>query len=50
MKNLTHWLNADKISLHGKKAESVIFKLKKKKLECPIMINLNRKYSILLIQ
>ena len=34
MKNLTDWLNANKISLNVKKNELVIFKHKKKKLEC----------------
>ena len=43
MKNLTDWLNAIKISLNVKKTELVIFKHKKKKLECPIRIKLSRK-------
>ena len=43
MKNLTDWLNANKISLNVKKTELVIFKHKKKKLECPIRIKLSRK-------
>ena len=43
MKNLTDWLNANKISLNVKKTELVIFKHKKKKLECPIKIKLSRK-------
>ena len=43
MKNLTDWLNANKISLNVKKTELVIFKHKKKKLECPIRIKLCRK-------
>ena len=43
MKNLTDWLNANKISLNVKKTELVIFKHKKKKLECPIKITLSRK-------
>ena len=43
MKNLTDWLNANKISLNVKKTELVIFKHKKKKLECPIRIKLTRK-------
>ena len=38
MKNLTNWLNANKISLNVKKTELVIFKHKNKKLECPIKI------------
>ena len=36
MKNLTDWLNANKISLNFKKTELVIFRHKKKKLECPV--------------
>ena len=43
MKNLTNWLNANKVSLNIKKTELVIFKNKNKKLECPIKINLSRK-------
>ena len=43
MKNLTDWLNANKISLNVKKTELVIFKHKKKKLECPVRIKLSRK-------
>ena len=42
-KNLTNWLNANKISLNVKKSELVIFKHKNKKLECPIKIKLSRK-------
>ena len=49
MKNLTGWLNANKISLNVKKTELVIFKHKKKKLQCPIRIKLSRK-RLLLIQ
>ena len=43
MKNLTDWLNANKISLNVEKTELVIFKRKKKKLKCPIRIKLSRK-------
>ena len=44
MKNLTDWLNANKISCHFfKKTELLIFKHKKKKLECPVSINFSRK-------
>ena len=43
MKNLTDWLSATKISLNVKKTELVIFRHKKKKLECPIRIKLSRK-------
>ena len=39
MKNLTNWLNPNKISLNVKKTELVIFK-HNKKLECPIKIKL----------
>ena len=42
-KNLTDWLNANKLSLNVKKTELVIFKHKKKKLECPIRIKLSGK-------
>ena len=42
MKNLTNWLNANKISINIKKTELVIFKHKNKKLECPIKIKLIR--------
>ena len=43
MKNLTKWLNANKISLNVKKTELVIFKHKNKKLERPRKIKLSRK-------
>ena len=43
MENLTDRLNANKISLNVKKTELVIFKHKKKKLECPLRIKLSRK-------
>ena len=43
MKNLTNWLHPNKISLNVKKTELVIFKHKKKKLECPINIKVSRK-------
>ena len=43
MKNLTYWLNANKISLNVKKTELVIFKHQRKKLDSPIKIKLNRK-------
>ena len=43
MKNLTDWLNANKISLNIKRTELAIFKHKKKKLECSIRITLSRK-------
>ena len=43
MKNVTNWLNANKISLHFKKTELVIFKHKNEKLECQIKLRLSRK-------
>ena len=43
MKNLTNWLNANKISLNVKKTEPVIVKHKNKKLQCLIKIKLSRK-------
>ena len=42
MKKLTNWINANKISFNVKKIGLVIFKNKKKKLECPIKIKLSR--------
>ena len=43
IKNLTHWLNAHRISLNVKKAELVIFKHQRKKVDSPIKIKLNCK-------
>ena len=43
MKNLTDWLNANKISLKVKETELVIFKHKKKKIECPIRIKFSKR-------
>ena len=43
LKNLTYWLNADKISLNGRKTELAIFKHQTKKVDSPIKIELNRK-------
>ena len=43
MKNLTDWLNANKISLNVQKTELVIFKHQRKKLGGEIKIKLNRK-------
>ena len=40
MKNLTDWLNANKISLNVQKTEFVIFKHQRKKLEGDITIKL----------
>ena len=49
MKNLTNWLDANKISLNVKKTELVIFK-QKNKLEFQIkIIDTNRKKCALLI-
>ena len=46
MKNLTYWLNANKIALNIKKKNKLeIFKYKSKKLECPIKVKLSRKRS-----
>ena len=41
MKNLTEWLNANKILFNVEKTALVIFEHKKKKLECPIRIKLS---------
>ena len=43
MRNLTNWLNANKISLNVKNSELVIFKHRNKNLECLIKIKLSRK-------
>ena len=43
MKNLTVWLNANKISLNVDKTELVIFKHQRKKLDTEIKIKLNTK-------
>ena len=43
MKNLTDWLNANKISLNVQKTDLVIFKHQKKKFGCEVEIKLNRK-------
>ena len=43
MKNLTNWLNANKISFNIKKTELVTFKHKNKKLECQMKIKFSRK-------
>ena len=42
-RNLTYWLNANKISLNAKKTELGIFKQQRKKLDSPIKIKLNCK-------
>ena len=43
MKNLTVWLNANKISLNVEKTELVIFKHQRKKLDSESKIKLKRK-------
>ena len=43
MKNLTVWLNADKMSPNVTKTELVIFKQQKKSLEFLIKFKVNRK-------
>ena len=43
MKNLTVWLNANKISLNVQKTELVIFKHQRNNLDGEVKIKLNRK-------
>ena len=43
LKNLSYWLNANRISLNVKKTKLVSFKYQRKKLDSPIKIKLNRK-------
>ena len=43
MKNLNHWLSANKISINDRKTELVIYKHRNKKLECLIKIKLSKK-------
>ena len=43
LKNLTYWLNANKIALNVEKTELVIFKHQRKKLDSPTKIKINRK-------
>ena len=43
MKNLTDWLNANKISLNVQKTELVIFKHLRKKIDSKVKIKLSRK-------
>ena len=43
LKNLTNWLNANKISLNASKTELVFFKPKRKHIELDLKIKLNRK-------
>ena len=42
MKNLSNWLNANKISYNVKKTETIIFKSRRKKYEGVIKLKLNR--------
>ena len=42
-KNLTDWLNANKISLNVQNTELVIFKLQRKKIDSEVKIKLSRK-------
>ena len=49
MKNLTDWLNTNKISLNMQKTELIIFKHQRKKIDSEVKIkrlNLEEKYSI----
>ena len=43
LKFLVQWLNANKISLHVAKTEVVIFRRKKKQLDCDLNLKLCRK-------
>ena len=43
MKNLTDWLNANKISLNVPKTELVILKHQRKKIDSEIKIKLSKK-------
>ena len=43
LKNLTYWLNVNRISLNAKKIELEIFKHQQKKSDSPIKIKVNRK-------
>ena len=43
MKNITDWLNANKISLNVQKTELVIVKCQRKKVDSEVKINLSRK-------
>ena len=42
-KNLTNWLNANKISLNVDKTEMILFKPTKKPLHCQLKLKLNGK-------
>ena len=43
LKNLTNWLNANKISLNVDKTEMILFKPTKKPLNCQLKLKLNGK-------
>ena len=43
LKNLTNWLNANKISLNVDKTEMIIFRPTKQSLDCQLKLKLNRK-------
>ena len=43
LKNLTNWLNANKISLNVDKTEMIIFRPTKQSLYCQLKLKLNRK-------
>ena len=43
LKNLSNWLNANKISLNVGKTELVLFTSSKKQLDCDLKIKLNGK-------
>ena len=43
LKNLTNWLNANKISLNVDKTEMILFKPTKKPLDCQLKLKLNGK-------
>ena len=43
LKNLTNWLNANKISLNVDKTEVILFKPMKKPLDCQLKLILNGK-------
>ena len=47
MKNLTDWLNANKISVNVQKTELVIFKHQRKKLDSEVNVKLNRRQLFL---
>ena len=46
LKNLTNWLNANKISLNVDKTEMILFKPIKRPLDCQLKLRLNGKSSL----